>query len=647
MLMKSQVKSMRDILFSILADIERTFIGRDRVVFQKDYDKITLMSENRGYGFFTIDLPNIDAVLLDGLRTGVVSFSGPLMGLGKTKVPKFLQGLWRLVFSSDGYLLEDACPDAIACLRQVSCVFKSISEVAPDDVIEDAIKDYQDVERHIRPCSGPWNTSEPFWGSVSDPGVPHFRDLMGPDHEGQLDLYDPAPASGPCLGEEFLDFLQGVFDGYAAELESRWGDSPPIDPSLARHGPGAVSNTLYDEDKWLFSEWPSVLESVFPYDVMVGGYSLPALLVNRSPVPTSRLVPVPKTRTKVRLICSEPSYNMWCQQAIRSFLERNLGSLKFYVNFKNQNLSKDLAREASIGNHLSTIDLSSASDRLSLWVVERAFRASPTILNAIRSSRTQLLDINGELSWKRKAFTQGTALTFPVQTIIFSLIALSALRWKDRSKGMTAFKGQLRVFGDDIIVPKYIANDVVTILTALGLKVNESKTFIDSHFKESCGGDYFKGYDVTPTRMKVTHCHSTKSSVAMLDTSNNFHSRGWWLTASRLRKMLGLNLAVSRNPLSDLSFFSFCEGSLEPSSNRRRFNHDLQRWEHKAVCVKQKLNGQERHWASSLFESLHSLSQGREKRSSRWVENPRDLSHSMRWDVLRLNLRRRWVPSLS
>lgn len=60
------------------------------------------------------------------------------------------------------------------------------------------------------------------------------------------------------------------------------------------------------------------------------------------------------------------------------------------------------------------------------------------------------------------------------------------------------------IYGDDICVDSSLTQYVIHLLTALGFEVNISKSFIgDSAFRESCGGYFYKGHDVTPVRYQV------------------------------------------------------------------------------------------------------------------------------------------------
>jgi hypothetical protein len=123
--------------------------------------------------------------------------------------------------------------------------------------------------------------------------------------------------------------------------------------------------------------------------------------------------------------------------------------------------------QASLDRKLATVDLSDASDRLSCWTVERVFRCNPSILTALHAARTRYLF--DEVSFRtlkkdknflslRKFASQGTAVTFPVMSLVMLIIALAA-SWGDTEpidwRGIWKRKRQVRVFGDDIILPAH------------------------------------------------------------------------------------------------------------------------------------------------------------------------------------------------
>jgi len=226
----------------------------------------------------------------------------------------------------------------------------------------------------------------------------------------------------------------------------------------------------------------------------------------------SRLSFVPKTSDISRSICTEPTLNMLFQKGIGSFLEREL-QRKFKIDLTKQPvLNRKLALLGSIDGSFGTIDLSSASDSISINLVKAllpdyAFRW----LMLARSPCTTLP--NGEVLRLDMISSMGNAFTFPLQTLIFSSLVTACYR----ILGIPLVYGKdgpqnFAVFGDDIIVRKDAYSFVVDCLTLFGFSVNESKSFNAGYFRESCGGDFWKGHNIRGVYLKelshVSHVYS-------------------------------------------------------------------------------------------------------------------------------------------
>jgi len=161
-------------------------------------------------------------------------------------------------------------------------------------------------------------------------------------------------------------------------------------------------------------------------------------------------------------------------------------------------LSADLHRrvacEASISGRKATIDLKQASDSVAKRLVKLSF---PTqwyeLLNDLRVPAITLPD--GKVVYLEKFSGMGNGFTFELESVLFMAICQEVL--SDMGLPATA-NTDVYVFGDDIIVPTEAAQNVINALRCLGFEINEDKTFIDGDFRESCGGDYFKGTAVRP-----------------------------------------------------------------------------------------------------------------------------------------------------
>jgi hypothetical protein len=116
----------------------------------------------------------------------------------------------------------------------------------------------------------------------------------------------------------------------------------------------------------------------------------------------------------------------------------------------------------------------------------------------------------------------GSALCFPFEAMVFTTIIFVAIgrelsRPVDRSL-IREFRGKVRVYGDDIVIPVDMMSCVSKTLEAFGLKVNLGKSFGTGRFRESCGGDYYAGVRITPVRMRSLFPRSRKHVAEVIST---------------------------------------------------------------------------------------------------------------------------------
>lgn len=205
-----------------------------------------------------------------------------------------------------------------------------------------------------------------------------------------------------------------------------------------------------------------------------------------------RFTTVPKDATKRRAIAIEPSCNVFLQLAVGSYMKRKL-LLAGIDLIHGQESHQVMARQGSTTGHLATIDLSCASDTVSLELVRYLLPTEwVTLLEMLRSPFIRL----PSNKWARleKFSSMGNGFTFELESLIFASLAY-AVGAGDNGR-------QFSVFGDDIIVHTDVATDVLAVLAFCGFTPNSRKTFISGDFRESCGGDFFKGVRVTPHYLK-------------------------------------------------------------------------------------------------------------------------------------------------
>lgn len=287
------------------------------------------------------------------------------------------------------------------------------------------------------------------------------------------------------------------------KIIKRWFGDFHLENLLPSHGPGSVAEgslTLTEKfhalrvDKKLrfllnFDRGPDRYLEYFPQDQVAEGS-----------IRTSRTIFVPKTATKLRTISMEPAVLQYIQQGVMYALYRYIGKhpyLGVHVRLDDQTQNQVWACVGSQFQNYGTIDLSHASDSVSWALVRRAFASVPQLLKwllATRSTQTVLPD--GQIIPLKKFAPMGSALCFPTQCILFSaIIERSLRRAARRSERFDAF---WTVYGDDLIVPSHVYQDVITSLEALGFTVNKTKSYCTGYYRESCGKEYYKGVDISP-----------------------------------------------------------------------------------------------------------------------------------------------------
>jgi hypothetical protein len=149
---------------------------------------------------------------------------------------------------------------------------------------------------------------------------------------------------------------------------------------------------------------------------------------------------------------------------------------------------------------------------------------------------------------------------------------------------------QVRVYGDDIIVPKNAYTVLAGLLETCLLKVNESKTHTTGFFRESCGMDAFKGVDVTPAYLRSAYSSAPDALESVIQCSNNFFKKGLWRTAEHLlstlpekeRKLLPIGEGIGSTAV-----FSYCGQSLDHL--QKRWNSNIHVDEYRALIVTTKV----------------------------------------------------------
>lgn len=219
----------------------------------------------------------------------------------------------------------------------------------------------------------------------------------------------------------------------------------------------------------------------------------------------SRATTVEKNDTIRRMIAVEPTGNMFFQQGLMMLMYNRMRKVGLDVD-RLPFIHKERARVASITSQEATIDFSSASDCVSTPLLR--YLMPPKWFHSLDLVRCKFMEVNHEQVHLNMFSTMGNAGTFPVETLVFYTLALSCYYQFSGNRSLL-FDEQLAqvvsVFGDDCIVPTPCAPLFMEVCTKVGFIVNREKSFFDPEpgFRESCGGDYLRGYDVRPFHLKA------------------------------------------------------------------------------------------------------------------------------------------------
>lgn len=377
-----------------------------------------------------------------------------------------------------------------------------------------------------------------------------FHVFLGKIPLTRPDLQDPSESDWivrQFLVKDILDIPHDTVLSLRKIVTWLIGSSYASSRTTGKHGPGSTNTgqkTVPEKEQNFYPCFQS--EAIFKSANIWTPYVLAT-----SPQ-ASILKLVPKDIKSVRPITMESISMQFAQQAIRRSLYRRIDSgltnASRFIKFSSQDASRKLALKGSRSDSSIykpiTVDLSSASDFLSVDLVSGIF--SGDLLHAIMSSRTWDVTTSiGNLDVAMFA-GMGSATTFPVQSLVFIAISiLSVIESVFRleyggyidhetsiddlllnprsSRKLVRALQNIKVYGDDIIIPALATSTLFKNLEMCGLKVNEDKSFYDeSCVREACGIYAFAGEDITPARFRVPpFIKGGRADFALLDSVRN------------------------------------------------------------------------------------------------------------------------------
>lgn len=316
-------------------------------------------------------------------------------------------------------------------------------------------------------------------------------------------------------------------------------------PSIlsGRFGPGATFGdrgkltTVPDKMSSSPTLTPQSFGTLFPWSATAWASACAKAGKIPSFVRGNRFTTVPKDCSKDRGICIEPSLNIFYQLGLGGSIRHKLKAAGLDLQ-NGQDIHRQVACEASIKRHLSTIDLSNASDSVCTNLVKLLL--PPRWYEALDMLRSPFTLLNGKWVRLEKFSSMGNGFTFELETLLFAAISQACLGDShEESFGSSVF-----VYGDDIIVPTERSLDVMSALKFLGFSPNSRKTFVGGiPFRESCGGDFFDGVGVRPHQLKelpsepqhwVSFANGLRRSCNGIASRWSVVRRSWFLILDQL-----------------------------------------------------------------------------------------------------------------
>ena len=524
----------------------------------RDLKEVSTRVTNEGLPFLTVVLPSLGKALdtFHATNTWTTPSSFKTDGDG---YPLFLGDAVKSAIEGNSV--------AVDCVRQLSYVFYKL-EVPYD---ESAISSFLD---HF--CNNDLGLADI---DFCDPGTIYSDPGWSTRGSEKIWLNPRRLPDGSLSRSAIVNEMAGI-------IREVLKNSDPYDIRPC-HGTGVTACRTPNHEKWSTIRYYPKLDNVYDYATLF--FFSPTHLVDdyekleqsREMVPRARVCLVPKDSRGPRVISCEPAELMFAQQGLMrklyDILETNYHT-RGQINFTDQRINKELARQASLDGSLATLDLKDASDMVSLELVRKVFPPDwVECLEACRSEETILP--NGEVVKLNKFAPMGSACCFPVEALVFWSNAVATIRLA-RGRNPRVF-----VYGDDIICDVGDSALIMVGLEAIGLKVNRDKSYVGGMFRESCGGDYHNGYDVTPVRVRKVPSNVGTGLEASADLANAFIAKfGYEQSHSIVRTIEQVvGYTYPRTELQLPATIRVLPSASNDVFFRRRFQKDLQRFEHRIL----------------------------------------------------------------
>jgi hypothetical protein len=497
----------------------------------RDITTVASRTEHEGLSFLAITLADYGKAFQHWLDQGFVTPSDvtSFKKDRRTGLPVFLRGFLGRVFCPvSGTLLENPDIEAIYAVRQLTLMYSKIAlpqdetsqEESPTRVVSlrrerQAMLEYIQCEQDVR------------------------------ETDDLLDFQ---------YMEDFKRIARLLYTDLFAKMDRdiHWGRLVP------KHGPGAVADRISSNAKWSLRTWTSRLNSATLLDeeFLIPNLSFKDELRSElnvlepgAEMPV-KVITVPKTLKTPRIIAVEPAAMQYAQQSLQASLRDALeedGFLSRIIGIQDQEPNRQLAMWGSRDGSLATLDLSEASDRVSNQHVLALLEDFPVLSGAVQACRSRKADVPGHGVIRLAKFaSMGSALCFPIEAMVFTTLIFLGIERELRApltrRAIESYAGTVRVFGDDLIVPRDVVLSVVDELSTFGYRVNISKSYWTGRFRESCGREYFDGHDVSIVKVREvlpTRRQNASSVMAANSLRNQLYWAGLWRSAAWMDRLMG------------------------------------------------------------------------------------------------------------
>lgn len=417
-----------------------------------------------GLSFLTKTLPLLAKAVLKGIETGRFLCPEQFRSSKARRLSRYFRVWLEQIFDFDGYLLVDVNPQAVYHCRQFCEYLYKLQIAFSDTEKAKAFVKARKIEHENKNAQ-----VSPAWvGKLKSTFSKLFPSILDKTVVDVLKHTRPRYTSGAFFGSEDLDIPYYIYK-----------QLPDNQVGTCRADMGGISG--------YFKPYPSS----------------PSLVTLKAEGNVSKTLLVPKDSRGPRLISKEPMHLLRTQMAFFGFMSSYLEkATDRRINFRDQEINRELARKGSITREFATLDLKDASDRVLYRVVRSAFGHVPAIYWFLTKCRSVATEIDGIYTPLHKVAGMGSGLTFPLLALVtyVSIVARVSQRTNlpPQEVGRSVY-----VYGDDVIIPREWYHLAIEGLVASGMAVNDDKSYRYSHFRESCGGDYYNGVAVSPARLTL------------------------------------------------------------------------------------------------------------------------------------------------